>query len=160
MEADEIIAILGLEPLPDEGGMWAQSWRDDSGNAIYFLLRPGDFSALHRLTTTELWHFYCGAPVELTLLGEDGHQRHRLGPDLRAGHRPMIPVPAGTWMGATTGGDWSLLGTTVAPPFEWENFELGQRDALLKRFPEAADSIRRLTRDEPAPGTDHAGSDH
>ncbi len=146
-QVDAIIAELDLVPLPEEGGMWTQSWRDEGGNAIYFLLRPGDFSAFHRLSGPELWHFYSGAPVELHLLTEaDGAAVHHLGPDVLAGQRPMVPVPAGVWMGAETTGAWSLLGTTMAPPFEWDGFELGRRDDLLARFPESADIVRALTR--------------
>ncbi len=148
--ADEVIELLGLEPLPAEGGMWAQSWLDQHGTAIYFLLRRSDFSAFHRLQGPELWHHYCGAAVDLVLLSEDGVVEHLdLGPDLRRGGRPMAVVPPGTWMGARTTGAWSLVGTTMSPPFDWSSFELGSRRELLRRFPDAAEAIRALTRVEP-----------
>ena len=145
--ADAIAAVLGLEPLPLEGGLWTQSWRDEHTSAIYFMLRPGDFSAMHRLRATELWHHYAGAPVHLLLLDPDGQvRRPRLGADVGAGERPFQPVPAGVWMGASTAGAWSLVGTTMSPPFSWDHFELGDRAELAARYPAAADEIERLTR--------------
>jgi predicted cupin superfamily sugar epimerase len=156
----DIIEHLGLVPLPDEGGLWAQSWRDQHSSAIYFLLRPGDFSALHRLRHVELWHFYAGAPVQLLLLnpdasgGADAGQavtRPQLGMDLLADQRPCQPVPAGVWMGANTMGEWSLVGTTVAPPYEPAIFELGSRSVLARQFPEARAEIEALTRAAESP---------
>ncbi len=147
--ADQIIAELGLEPLAVEGGRWTSAWRSDEISSIYFLVRPGEFSALHSLTVTELWHHYAGAPARMVLLGPEGRvDRPILGPDVTAGHRPFVGVPAGVWMGAATTGTWSLLGTTMTPPFEPEFFELGRRDDLQARYPAAADDIHALTRPE------------
>ena len=116
MNADEVVELLGLEPLSDEGGMWAPTWRDDLSSAIYYLMRPGDFSALHRLPGPELWHHYAGAAVEMLLLAPDGTvSRPVLGDNLISGQRPMVAVPAGVWMAAGTTGDWSLTGATLAP---------------------------------------------
>ena len=154
-----MIELLGLEPLAGEGGQWAQAWRDEHSSAIYFLLRPGDFSALHRLGGVELWHHYAGAAVEMLLLEADGTVlRPRLGADMAAGERPVIAVGAGTWMAAGTCGEWSLVGTTMAPPFDDANFEIGEREALTAAFPEAAADIRRFTRHpaDAATPTDHA----
>lgn len=149
MSADEVVALLGLEPLPGEGGMWAQTWRDDHGSAIYFLLRPGDFSALHRLDTAELWHHYAGATIEMLLLDLAGSvHRPRLGDDLTTGERPFVAVAAGVWMGAATTGDWSLVGTTMAPPFHPDGFELGDGATLMARYPDAATDIARFVREE------------
>lgn len=146
-EAGEAIARLGLEPLPTEGGQWSVAWRDDSISSIYFLVRPNDFSAMHSLTVTELWHHYAGAPATMLLLGADGSiERPVLGPDLAAGQRPMVGVSPGVWMGAATMGAWSLLGTTMAPPYQDEFFTLARRDALLASHPDAADAIESLTR--------------
>jgi predicted cupin superfamily sugar epimerase len=146
MTGDEIIELLGLEPLPDEGGMWRQTWRDEHGSAIYFLMRPTDFSAMHRLRQTELWHHYAGAPAQMLLLGPDGLvERPILSPDLGAGARPFIAVEAGWWMGARTTGDWTLVGTTIAPPFDIEGFEMPRID-LTTEYPDAAAEIDLLTR--------------
>lgn len=147
MNADVVIATLGLEPLPEEGGMFRRFWADEHGSAIWFLLRPGDFSALHRLTGPELWHHYAGAPVRMLLLRGDGTvERPLLGDDLAGGETPVVVVEAGTWMGAETAGDWSLVGATMAPPFVPEMFELGERATLAAAYPEAAGDIARLTR--------------
>ncbi len=153
MDADDVIELLGLEPLAGEGGQWAQTWRDEHSSAIYFLLRPGDFSALHRLGGVELWHHYSGAAVEMLLLEPGGTVlRPLLGDDLTAGERPVIAVEAGTWMAAGTTGDWSLVGTTMAPPFDDASFELGERAALSAAYPEAAEHISRFTREDAADG--------
>ncbi|MDP7598321.1 MAG: cupin domain-containing protein [Acidimicrobiales bacterium] len=149
MNADQISAILGLEPLPEEGGMWAQTWLDEHGSAIYFLMQPDDFSAMHRLNRTELWHHYSGAPVEFLLLDPDGSVGTPvLGSDLTAGERPFLAIPTGVWMGASTMGDWSLVGTTLAPPYDPDGFELGTAEQLIEGFPEAAARITDLIRDD------------
>ncbi len=148
-----MIELLGLEPLVDEGGQWAQIWRDGHSSAIYFLLRPDDFSALHRLGGVELWHHYSGAAVEMLLLEPDGAVlRPRLGADLANGERPVAAVGLGTWMAAGTCGEWSLVGTTMAPPFDEASFELGDRAVLSAAYPEAADDIARFTREDAADG--------
>ena len=150
MNAEEVIELLGLEPMEIEGGMWAQTWRDERSSAIYFLMGPGDFSALHRLSGPELWHHYAGAAVEMLLLGPDGLvSRPVLGDDLACGQRPIVAVPAGVWMAAGTTGEWSLTGTTMAPAFEPDFFELGNADKLAEAYPEAAADIARFTGSEP-----------
>ena len=108
-----------------EGGHYAETWRAaaaagerPSGTAIYFLLRAGERSAWHRVDAAETWHFYAGAPLELSIAPGDGSTaatRHRLGIDLAAGERPQIVVPAGDWQAARTLGDWTLVGCTVSP---------------------------------------------
>ncbi|MCB2224844.1 MAG: cupin domain-containing protein [Actinobacteria bacterium] len=151
MTGPEVAALLGLAPLPHEGGMWAQTWIDEHSTAIYFLLQPGDFSAMHRLDGTELWHHYAGDPVRMLLLHPDGTvSRPVLGDDLAAGQRPCVVVPEGAWMGAATAGEWSLTGTTMAPGYTEEGFDLGVRSDLATRYPEAAAEIAALTREEPA----------
>ncbi len=128
--------------------MWAQTWRDESGTAIYYLMQPGDFSALHRLDGPELWHHYAGHPVEVLLLEpEGGVGRLLLGDDLAAGERPFVAVPGGVWMGAATTGDWSLVGTTMAPPYREEGFELGSFAELVDLYPDAAALIARCVRE-------------
>ena len=139
--------ILGLDPLPHEGGMWVQSHRDHHSSAIYFLIREGDFSAMHRLTGPEIWHFYAGAPAQMLMLFPNGHvQDPILGDDFAANQRPQVVVPSGVWQGASSTGSWSLLGTTMAPPYVEDGFELGAADALVAEFPIASDRIRTLTR--------------
>ena len=147
MNADEVIAALGLEPLPEEGGMWTRIWLDDHASAIYFLMRPGDFSAMHRLQATEIWHHYLGAPAGMLLLRPDGSfDEPILGKDLADGQRPCVTVPAGVWMGASTLGDWTLLGATMAPPWDPDGFELGDRTHLAGSYPQAGDRVLELTR--------------
>lgn len=153
MHADEVIALLGLVPLAGEGGQWAQTWRDEHSSAIYFLLQPDDFSALHRLGGVELWHHYAGAAVEMLLLEPGGTVlRPRLGAELTDGERPVVVVGAGTWMAAGTTGEWSLVGTTMAPPFDEASFELGSREELSAAYPEAAGDVARFTREDAADG--------
>ncbi len=149
MTGAEVARLLGLEPLPVEGGMWAQTWRDEHATAIYFLLQPGDFSSMHRLDAPELWHHYAGAPVEMLLLMPDGSvERPRLGDDLAAGQRPVVAVAAGVWMGAVTTGGWSLVGTTMAPPFNPDGFEPGRADHLAAVYPTVAQDLHRFIREE------------
>lgn len=160
-EARRIIELLGLQPLPVEGGLYRQTWRLEAdqplpagqpiGTAIYFALtdEPDSFSAMHRLRETEVWHFYTGDPVELLLLHPDGSaEQPVLGPDVLAGHRPQIVVHPRTWMGAAlaVGGSFALLGTTMAPGFTPSVFETGDREVLAAGWPDHAAAIERLTR--------------
>lgn len=145
--ADDVAALLELSPLPREGGRWRQTWLDERSSAIYFLLAPGDFSAIHRLPSDELYHHYAGDPMELALLHADGSwQTVVLGDDLADGQRPTIAVPAGTWQGSRTLGEWTLLGTTMAPPFTFQSLEMGDAAALRAAYPGATELIDRLTR--------------
>jgi len=128
MDADAVIAALDLAPHP-EGGYYRQTWADPAGTAIYFLLRAGEQSAWHRVhERAEIWHFYAGSPVELSIneLRPDGSvaQTTLLGSDLNTVERPQAVVPAGFWQRARTLGAWSLVGCTVAPPFSFQAFEL------------------------------------
>jgi hypothetical protein len=159
LRADEVIALLGLEPLGVEGGSFVETYRcpevvsTPSGveralsTAIYYLLRAGEVSRLHRLPSDELFHFYCGDPVEMLLLGEAEARTATLGTDLGAGMRPQILVPRGTWQGCRlrAGGSWALLGTTVSPGFDYADFEVGRAEELTARFPACAAFIRELT---------------
>lgn len=152
-EAKKIIGALGLEPLTHEGGFFRQTWRSAAGSAIYFLLTPEDFSAFHRLRRTdEVWHFYAGDPVEhVTLAPANGVVRvTTLGAKVLAGAVPQFVVPAGVWQGArlAPGGPqgWALLGCTLAPAWNENDFELAERVAFLRAFPGAAEQIRALTR--------------
>ncbi|MDE2184919.1 MAG: cupin domain-containing protein [Alphaproteobacteria bacterium] len=137
-EADHIIALLGLVPHP-EGGHYRQMFRDERGpadraysTAIYFLLRDGEFSRLHRVDAAEIWHYYRGAPLELTTGREGGGAVRRiLGADLDHGERPQLVVPPGMWQSARTLGAYTLVGCTVAPGFEFSRFEIAPADFRL-----------------------------
>lgn len=133
--ADTVIQALGLEPHP-EGGYYAETFRDGTvprgtGTAIHFLLRADQVSHWHRIDATEIFHFYAGLPLEISLWRE-GHavRREVLGASLLQGQRPTVVIPPGTWQKArplTTAGalsDYSLVGCTVTPAFEFEGFEL------------------------------------
>lgn len=122
--ADDVIALLGLEPHP-EGGWYRETWREPATTAIHYLLKAGERSHWHRIDATEIWHFYAGDPMGLAM-SADGHEatHHVLGADLSAGHRPQVVVPPGVWQAARPRGAWSLVGCTVAPAFRFEGFEL------------------------------------
>lgn len=146
MDGHEVAERLGLEPLPGEGGLFRRTFADDAGAAIYYLMAAPAFSALHRLAVAEVWHHYAGSPARLLLLHSDGRvERPVLGDDLRAGQRPLIAVPPGTWQAAEPLGEWTLAGCTTAPPFDWEQFSLGRADDLAAGWPDAAEGIRRLS---------------
>lgn len=116
--------------------------------AIYYLLASGDVSKMHRLAWDEIFHFYAGDPVVWVLLEKKGKvRRETLGMDLAKGEKPQLVIPAGTWFGGylKAGGRYALMGTTVAPGFEFRDFELGDRKGLLRRYPSAKTDIFRLT---------------
>lgn len=125
MTATDIIALLQLERHP-EGGWYRQTFRDEvegaraHSTAIYYLLEAGDRSAWHRVDSAEMWHWYAGSPLELKV----DRQVLVLGSDLGAGQRPQGVVPPGAWQSARSLGEWTLVGCTVAPGFEFEHFEL------------------------------------
>jgi predicted cupin superfamily sugar epimerase len=153
MTADELIERLDLRPLPGEGGHYRETWRSGAGSAILYLLTPGSFSALHRLPTDEIYHFYLGDPVEMLLLHPGGRSGTVvLGPDLLGGQRVQHTVPGGVWQGSrvASGGAWGLLGTTMAPAFELASYEAGDRNALVAGWPDAGETIRALTREAPS----------
>jgi predicted cupin superfamily sugar epimerase len=131
LTAERIIALLGLRPHP-EGGRFAETYRHaaaDGGRgaatAIYFLLRAGERSHWHRVDADEMWHWYAGAPLLLEQ-SADGRETAAavLGPDLEAGQRPQRLVRAGHWQAARSLGDWTLVGCTVSPAFQFSGFEL------------------------------------
>lgn len=135
MTAREVIAALQLEKHP-EGGWYRETWRAEAsegtraaGTAIYYLLDAGSFSHWHRVDAAEIWHFYAGAPLVLSVSpdGHDATARH-LGPAIQAGQAPQLIVPAGYWQSATSLGAWTLVGCTVAPGFEFSGFEMAPPD--------------------------------
>jgi predicted cupin superfamily sugar epimerase len=143
----EIADLLGLEPLPIEGGLFTQSWRSETVSAIYYLLAAPDFSALHRLDRTEVFTYHAGAPTRMTLLSPDGAVRTEvLGADLAAGERPQVVVPPDTWQAAETLGGWTLMGCVVVPPYTDDCVEFGRAADLTAEYPGHAEDIRRLCR--------------
>ncbi len=162
---EDIVSILHLQPHP-EGGFFAELYRSaetiasealperyggprSHGTAIYYLLTPETFSAMHRLLSDEIFHFYLGDPVEMLHFYPDGSvATATLGTDLVQGMRPQIVVPRGVWQGARLrpGGRYALMGTTVAPGFDYADFELAERGALLAAYPRHHEMILALTR--------------
>lgn len=166
LTAEDVIARLGLQPLAIEGGWFRETHRSPmtiSGSAlpaayggdraasttIYYLLTPTTFSALHRLPGEEVYHFLLGDPVDMLLLPPGAAARRvTLGSDLRAGHHLQEIVPGSVWQGSCLreGGEWALMGVTVAPGFEYRDYEHANIDALCADWPDAADKIRALLR--------------
>src|SRR5262249_26449216 len=155
LAVEDIIASLGLKPLPREGGYYRETYR--SGNsianrslatAIYNLLTPDTSSALHKLPSDEIFHFYCGDPVSMLQLHPDGTGRIvTIGPNIGENQQPQVVVPAGVWQGSwlVNGGRYALLGTTMAPGFDFADYEPGDRAELLRRFPEFRELTEKLT---------------
>jgi len=163
-EAVRLIADLELAPHP-EGGFYRESWRSplvanldgnpagpegdrSCGTAIYYLLAGEDVSRLHRLKTDEIFHLYAGGPLVIDILEEDhGCRRIELGQDIVVGQVFQAVVPAGCWFGASLAEKeaFALVGCTVAPGFDFADFELGERASLLAAFPDHEDIIRKLT---------------
>ncbi len=160
---EELVRRLGLRPHP-EGGFYGESYRASESiaaehlparfggarpfsTAIYYLLPSGSRSHLHRLQSDEVWHFYEGSPLTLHVLApEKGYSPIHIGPNLSAGQAFQAVVPAGCWFGAELiePDSYTLVGCTVAPGFDFVDFELAERDALVARFPEFRDLIDRL----------------
>jgi predicted cupin superfamily sugar epimerase len=135
MTAADVIRLLRLQPHP-EGGHYRETFRDPAGDAsgrahstaIYFLLRAGEISRWHRVDAAEVWHWYAGAPLLLTLADASGRREARLGTDLAAGERPQAVVPPHAWQQAQSLGAWTLVGCTVAPGFQFAGFEMAPPD--------------------------------
>ena len=165
LDAAVVIRLLDLQPHPAEGGYFAETYRAGEtlsaatlpgryggerahGTAIYYLLTADSVSAMHRLASDEVFHFYLGDAVEMLHLFADGSVATALlGNDLESGERPQAVVPRGVWQGARLrpGGRFALMGTTVAPGFDFADFELGGRAALTGAYPAHADMIAALT---------------
>jgi len=123
LSADRLIALLDLKPHP-EGGYFRETFRDGAGRghstAIYFLLKAGEMSRWHRVDATEVWHFYRGAPLELRI----GKAVYVLGADVEEAQAPQVVVPPGAWQSARSLGEYTLVGCTVAPGFDFAHFEM------------------------------------
>ena len=123
VSGDDLIERFGLQPHP-EGGHYRETWRGPgpgrpSGTAILFLLRAGEVSRWHRIDATEIWHFYRGDALELSLFVDDAVRVEHLGPD-----QPQVIIPPGVWQSARPLGDHTLVGCTVSPGFSFDHFEL------------------------------------
>ncbi len=133
--AAEIITRFDLKPHP-EGGHYRETFRDPAvdtngrsrSTAIYFLLARGERSHWHRIDAVEVWHYYAGDALTLRIAGDGGTRSITLGPDIAAGDVPQAIVPAQAWQAAESTGDWTLVGCTVAPGFEFASFELAAAD--------------------------------
>jgi len=193
LTAEDVIRILGLAPLPREGGFFRETYRSGlslpgealggafagprcAGTAIYYLLTRETFSAFHKLKGDEVFHHYAGDPVELLRIDGEGRlDRAVLGPDLANGERPQAVVSAGAWQASRLARDaptrpagagahgacasgapgaaargpvgWALLGTTMAPGFEFADYEHGGRADLMRRFPAHAALVEELATD-------------
>jgi len=135
LSAAEIIARLDLKPHP-EGGHFRETFPDPANErggraastAIYFLLARGERSHWHRIDAAEVWHYYAGSSLKLSIAHDGPAETIRLGTDLVAGERPQAVVPAHAWQSAESLGDWTLVGCTVAPGFDFSAFELAEPD--------------------------------
>ena len=155
LKAEQIIDILKLAPLEEEGGMVRSTYESEArldggpaGTAIYYLLSQNAFSHLHRLPADEIYHHYLGDPVDLYYIRGDGELAHIvLGPDLLRGQVPQALVPKGTWQGSrlAAGGSVALLGTTMCPGYTRQGYQHADREALLRRFPQHAEIVDMLT---------------
>ena len=167
ISAQELIDKLNLEPLPEEGGFFRQTYKSQlkilqsadpatvrhAGTAIYFMLTPESFSALHRLSYDEVYHFYSGDPVEMIQIGADGRMdRFVLGSDIVAGQCPQVVAPKGVWQASRLceGGSWALMGATMTPGFDYADFEMAISAQLLESYPQHMPDILKFTRDHSA----------
>ncbi|MHC4499197.1 MAG: cupin domain-containing protein [Planctomycetota bacterium] len=165
--AGQIIEFFAMKPLLHEGGYYVETYRSPDkigkaalpekyagernlATAILYLVTPEAFSALHRIISDEIFHFYLGDPVTMLQLHPDATTDIiTLGHDILNGQRIQVTVPAGTWQGCflNDGGRFALMGTTVAPGFESADFELAGRAELLEKYANQRDLILRLTRE-------------
>jgi len=162
MNAEAIIEALQLEPLPKEGGFFRRVWTHSEqvtlsdgrkrplSSSIYYLMTDAFFSGLHKLKSAETFFFHGGDRAEMLQLAPDGtSKRIMMGFDLKAGEQPRVHVPENTWQGSRLipGGKhgYALFSAVVNPGFEWEDFELGTRDALIAAYPKSADDIAKFT---------------
>lgn len=134
MNPDDIVKALGLRPHP-EGGHYRETFRDEArdggrapSTAIYYLLKRGERSHWHRVDAVEIWHYHAGAPLLLSIADDAGAREIMLGAALERHEVPQGVVPKGAWQAAATTGDWTLVGCTVAPGFQFAGFELAPRD--------------------------------
>lgn len=165
MTAEEIIELLKLEPLPGEGGFFRETYRSSdkleqqglpqrfsedrsASTAIYYLLTPESFSAMHRIHIDEVFHFYLGDPVEMLQIFPDKTAKTVImGNDLAKGQQPQVVVAANVWQGSrlVDGGQFALLGTTVAPGFEFKDMQTEGYEKLAGEFPAVKNKLKKFT---------------
>jgi predicted cupin superfamily sugar epimerase len=165
LNREKLKSLMNLHPLPSEGGYYVETYRSpellrqeclpdlyrgarNASTAIYYLLEPETFSAMHRLISDEIFHFYAGDPVEMLQLWPDGSGKVVLiGTDFEKGMAPQVVVPRGVWQGArlVPGGEFALLGCTVSPGFDFADYESGARALLSKAYPGFTKLITALT---------------
>ena len=167
MTKDYLFWVEKLELLPHpEGGYFKETYRSKGvinksalpstfngdrsySTAIYFLLTSKNFSAFHKIASDELWHFYDGDGLSIHIIHPDGKKEElRLGRDIKKGETFQAMVPAGSWFASETINreGWALVGCTVAPGFDFNDFEMAERDKLIKKYPQHTELIQRLTR--------------
>ena len=167
LTAADLKRLLQLQPHPREGGWFARTYESGelvaatafhdaryassrhTGTAIYYLLEPETFSEMHVLASDEIFHHYLGDAVEMLQLHADGSSsRHVLGKDIAAGQQPQLTVRRGVWQGShmlTNTHGFALLGCTVSPGFEFEDYRTAPRARLIEHWPAEAELITRLT---------------
>jgi predicted cupin superfamily sugar epimerase len=158
----EVIEILNLVPLAKEGGFFRETYRSNrfvnsdvlgrrsESTAIYYLITEYSFSSLHLVDQDEIFHFYAGSPVEMLQIDQNGnHQLIMIGNNIFGGERPQVVAPYNVWQGTKLKnpkeGAWALLGCTVSPGFEYENFHIKSRNELIKDFPHLKNLINAFT---------------
>ncbi|MBS1956531.1 MAG: cupin domain-containing protein [Cyanobacteria bacterium SZAS-4] len=166
MTPEELKEFLDLRPLPKEGGFFKEVFRSSqiypqnalparyvsqksAITSIFYMLEATTFSAFHRLKSDEIYHFYLGDPVDLVLLDPDGSMlKVTLGQDILAGHHLQYAVPGGVWQASRLlpGGSLALMGCTVAPGFDFDDYEHGEWESLVRQFPSHHATIMNLTR--------------
>lgn len=168
LTAEKIITTLNLKPHPAEGGFFSETYRSDEtlrksclpgrytsdrsfGTAIYYMLTPETFSMMHVLASDEIFHFYLGDPLEMLLLRPDGGgEILTLGHGIENGMKLQVVVPRGVWQGMRLlpGGKFGLVGTTVAPGFDFADYSEGSREELCLGYPAFREKIIERTRDK------------
>ncbi len=156
MNINEVIEFFNLKPLPEEGGFYRETYRSEeklnenknTKTAIYYLVSPTSFSALHKLKQDEIFHFYAGDPVEMLQLKPDGASEViTMGNDFFNKQVPQVVVKAGIWQGTRlkTEGQWALLGTTCSPAFDFSDFSIAEKEMLIQNYPTQKEMIEKLT---------------
>ncbi|WP_025742965.1 cupin domain-containing protein [Aquimarina pacifica] len=164
-EIQKIVNTLGMKPHP-EGGFYKETYRSTGvipkealltkfsgarnySTAIYFLLTSDNFSAFHKIKQDEIWHYYQGSSLNVHVIDENGtYTKYRVGVDLDKGELPQLVVSAGCWFASSVASNdgYSLVGCTVAPGFDFDDFQLAKRKNLITQFPEYEDVITKFTR--------------